>query len=124
MIVSAPARPGGAGSLTDLIGYIAASFVFATFCATRIVPLRMLAIVSNICFICYGALLGLRPIVLLHSCMLPMNVVRLHQASAVPRGFGRWYLGIDNPCPALRLDTALRWPARWRKRERLRRELA
>jgi CRP/FNR family transcriptional regulator, cyclic AMP receptor protein len=79
--------------LTDLIGYIAASLVFVTFCAKRMVPLRTLAIVSNICFISYGSLLELWPIVLLHSCMLPMNVVRLHQASAVPRGFKRWYQG-------------------------------
>jgi uncharacterized protein YjiS (DUF1127 family) len=109
--------------LTDLIGYIAASLVFATFCAKRMVPLRTLAIVSNICFISYGSLLELWPIVLLHSCMLPMNVVRLHQASAVPRGFKCWYQGLDHSRHG-RFDTVLRWPARWRDRERLRRELA
>jgi len=38
----------------------------------------MLAIASNIGFISYGSLLGLWPIVLLHTCMLPMNVLRLH----------------------------------------------
>jgi hypothetical protein len=54
-------------ALTNVIGYMAAGLVFAAFCAKRMVPLRMLAIVSNIGFISYGALLGLWPIVLPHS---------------------------------------------------------
>jgi uncharacterized protein YjiS (DUF1127 family) len=110
--------------LTDLIGYIAASLVFAAFCAKRMVPLRMLAIASNIGFISYGSLLGLWPIVLLHSFMLPINVLRLHQASAVPSGSGRWYQGLVGSRLGLLFETVLRWPARWRDRERLRRELA
>jgi hypothetical protein len=66
-----------------LIGWIAASLVFAAFCAKRMVPLRALAIVSNIAFIGYGYLDALWPIVILHAVMLPMNVIRLRQALAV-----------------------------------------
>src|SRR5262249_61600877 len=49
-------------------------------------PLRVVAIGSNVAFISY-ALLGFRygifgrvyPILVLHSCLLPLNVVRLSQ---------------------------------------------
>jgi len=41
---------------TTAAGYFAASLVFATFCTKRMVPLRILAIGSNIAFIGYGYL--------------------------------------------------------------------
>ena len=69
-------------SITTAVGYFAASLVFATFCANRMASLRVLAIASNISFICYGSLLGLWPIVVLHCAMLPVNIVRLHEARA------------------------------------------
>jgi uncharacterized protein YjiS (DUF1127 family) len=110
-------------ALTNVIGYLAAGLVFAAFCAKRMVPLRILAIASNIGFISYGSLLGLWPIVLLHSGMLPMNIVRLREALAVPGRSGRWYQAIVQPRRSL-FDAVLRRLARWRERERLRRELA
>jgi len=110
-------------ALTSVIGYIAASLVFAAFCAKRMVPLRMLAIASNIGFISYGSLLGLWPIMLLHCGMLPMNIVRLYQAIAVPDGLPRLYHAVARPHCGL-FDAVFRHFARWRERERLRRELA
>lgn len=62
------------------VGYLAASLVFATFCARRMVPLRALAIASNIAFIAYGCLGRLWPILILHAAMLPMNILRIRQA--------------------------------------------
>jgi hypothetical protein len=41
-------------TITDGVGYIAASLVLATFCAKRMVSLRALAISSNVAFITYG----------------------------------------------------------------------
>lgn len=67
------------------VGYCAGSLVFATFCTKRMVPLRTLAIGSNIAFICYGYLGELWPILILHSALLPMNVYRLRQAALVER---------------------------------------
>jgi uncharacterized protein YjiS (DUF1127 family) len=110
-------------ALTNVIGYIAAGLVFATFCAKRMVPLRMLAIVSNIGFISYGALLGLWPIVLLHSGMLPMNLVRLHQAFAEPDRSRGLYQTLARSRRGL-FDTVSHQFARWREREGMRRELA
>jgi hypothetical protein len=63
----------------DELGYLAASLVFATFCAKSIATLRLLAIASNIAFITYGLAAGLAPIVVLHAVMLPLNVMRLRQ---------------------------------------------
>ncbi len=62
-----------------LVGYVAAGLVFATFCTRRMVPLRALAIASNVAFIGYGYLGELWPILILHAAMLPMNMLRLRQ---------------------------------------------
>jgi len=70
---------------TAVVGYLAASLVFATFCTTRMVPLRALAIASNIAFIGYGCLGELWPILILHAAMLPMNIHRLRQAVMLER---------------------------------------
>ena len=67
------------------VGYLAGSLVFATFCTTRMVPLRALAIASNIAFIGYGYLGELWPILILHAAMLPLNVHRLRQAVLLER---------------------------------------
>jgi hypothetical protein len=67
--------------LTDVLGYIAAGLVFATFCAQRMALLRALAIASNVAFIGYGFLDGLWPILILHSAMLPMNIRRYRQSA-------------------------------------------
>ena len=56
------------------------------------IPLRIVAIVSNTAFISY-ALLGIRygifdrvyPILVLHTCLLPLNVLRLRQLNRLTR---------------------------------------
>src|SRR5689334_14317182 len=66
--------------------WLAALLVFASFFMKTMIPLRFVAIGSNVAFISY-ALLGLRygvfgrvyPILVLHSCLLPLNLVRLSQ---------------------------------------------
>ena len=68
-----------------LVGYLAASLVFATFCTKRMLPLRALAIASNIAFIGYGYLGVSWPILILHAAMLPMNIHRLLQEMSLER---------------------------------------
>jgi hypothetical protein len=46
------------------------------------VSLRALAIASNVAFLSYGLAAQLWPIVMLHAIMLPLNVIRLHDALA------------------------------------------
>jgi CRP/FNR family transcriptional regulator, cyclic AMP receptor protein len=72
---------------------LSAILVFSSFFMKTIVPLRMVAIGSNIAFITY-ALLGLKygvfgrvyPILVLHASLLPLNLVRLRQLKALQRG--------------------------------------
>lgn len=65
--------------LIDVVGFVAASLVLATFSLRSMSALRYTAIVSNIAFIAYGYLGELMPILLLHGLLLPMNVLRLAQ---------------------------------------------
>lgn len=76
----------------QLMAWVAASLVFMSFWIKTIVPLRMLAIASNVAFIGY-ALMGLHygvfdkvlPILVLHMSLLPLNVLRLRQVSSTMR---------------------------------------
>jgi CRP/FNR family cyclic AMP-dependent transcriptional regulator len=66
--------------------WIASILVFCAFFMKTMIPLRIVAIASNVAFIAY-ALLGLHygvfgriyPILILHACLLPLNVRRLHE---------------------------------------------
>jgi CRP/FNR family cyclic AMP-dependent transcriptional regulator len=66
-------------SLIDLFGWGAGALVLATFYLKTMIPLRTVAITSNIAFISYGLMAGLTPILVLHSMLLPLNLVRLQQ---------------------------------------------
>ncbi|MEO1194053.1 MAG: cyclic nucleotide-binding domain-containing protein [Pseudomonadota bacterium] len=65
-----------------IAGYIASVLVFATFSMKTLVPLRLVAIASNLFFIFYGALEGLVPILVLHLALLPLNCLRLWELKA------------------------------------------
>ncbi|HYD08333.1 MAG TPA: cyclic nucleotide-binding domain-containing protein, partial [Reyranella sp.] len=66
-------------SLGEIFGYIASILVFATFYMRTMVPLRLVAIGSNVAFITYASIEGLAPILILHCALLPLNVLRLVQ---------------------------------------------
>lgn len=63
----------------EVLGYIAAALVFATFSMKTMVPLRMVGICSNVFFIAYGYLNPAYPLLVLHCMLLPLNIVRLRQ---------------------------------------------
>src|SRR5512139_417874 len=63
----------------ELIGYVASVLVFSTFYMKTMIPLRSVAIASNVAFISYGYLAGLYPVFLLHVVLLPLNIWRLYQ---------------------------------------------
>ena len=64
----------------DLIGYIASASVLATFCMSTMVPLRSVAICSNILFATFGALAHVYPVLALHLVLFPVNCARLREA--------------------------------------------
>ncbi|MBR1164493.1 cyclic nucleotide-binding domain-containing protein [Bradyrhizobium elkanii] len=69
----------GAKSWVEAAGYLASLLVFATFCMKTMLPLRIAAILSNVAFIAYAFFDGLYPILILHSVLLPLNVIRTVQ---------------------------------------------
>src|SRR5262249_15911846 len=63
----------------QLVGYAASLLVFSTFYMKTMIPLRCVAITSNVAFLTYGYFAGLYPVFLLHAVLLPLNVLRLRQ---------------------------------------------
>jgi ABC-type glycerol-3-phosphate transport system permease component len=88
------------------LGWLASGLVFATFCAKRMLPLRALAITSNLAFISYGYTEALWPIVVLHAAMLPMNVIRFREAFLAARGAPKRRDGAAPPLGAPLLPVA------------------
>ena len=72
--------------IMESVAWVAAALVFLTFFMKTMIPLRVVAVVSNVAFVFY-ALLGLYygifekvlPILVLHLSLLPLNILRLHQ---------------------------------------------
>lgn len=63
--------------MTDVIGYAASIAVLLTFLMRNMLPLRIVAIASNILFLSYGYLAHIPPVFLLHLALLPINCIRL-----------------------------------------------
>ena len=78
--------------LMQSVAWFAAGLVFLSFFMKTIVPLRTIAIGSNVVFIAY-ALLGIYydvfdkvlPILVLHMALLPLNLRRLQQVKATTK---------------------------------------
>jgi hypothetical protein len=69
----------------ELLGYAASLTVFATFCMNTMVPLRVLALLSNILFSVYGAVGHIYPVMILHVILFPINAIRLVQIQRIVR---------------------------------------
>jgi CRP/FNR family cyclic AMP-dependent transcriptional regulator len=66
-------------SIPEILGYLATAFNIAAYSMRTMIPLRILAIISNCVFIVYGATAGVYPILILHAILLPLNAWRLRQ---------------------------------------------
>jgi len=71
--------------ISEWLGYAAAGLVFATFSMKTMVPLRVIAIASNVLFLLYGYLHPAYPVLVLHLALLPLNLWRLQQMLALVR---------------------------------------
>ncbi|MCB1725293.1 MAG: cyclic nucleotide-binding domain-containing protein [Chromatiaceae bacterium] len=67
-------------------GYLAATLVFLAFYTRTMMPLRVIAIASNVAFIIYAALAHLTPILVLHAVLLPLNLYRAWQLNRLIAG--------------------------------------
>ncbi len=72
-------------SWVDLLGYAASAAVLATFCMSTMIPLRILALASNVLFMAYGYVDHLYPVLILHALLFPVNAVRLVQFQRLVR---------------------------------------
>jgi len=78
--------------MIDLLGYAASCAVLATFVMRTMIPLRSIAILSNLLFIAFGYCQHIYPVLFLHIVLLPVNGWRLMAAIAAPAersSFGR-----------------------------------
>lgn len=62
------------------VGYAASLLVLLTFCMKGMIPLRVVALCSNVAFIAYACGMQLMPIILLHGVLIPINIYRLASA--------------------------------------------
>jgi CRP/FNR family cyclic AMP-dependent transcriptional regulator len=63
--------------MADLLGYAASCAVLATFLMRTMVPLRLVAILSNVLFLAFGYIAHIYPVFFLHLALLPINTWRL-----------------------------------------------
>ena len=77
--------------MSDILGYAASSAVLATFLMRSMLPLRLIAILSNLLFLSYGYFAHIHPVLLLHAALLPINIAQLFALlrSEVSRSPGR-----------------------------------
>jgi hypothetical protein len=74
----------------EIAAWLASVLVFTTFFMKTMILLRVVAVISNVAFIAY-ALLGLRygifekvlPILVLHSLLLPLNLLRVREMKRI-----------------------------------------
>ena len=64
-------------NLGILLGATASTLTLVSFSMKSMLPLRAFALASNLFFIAYGYLDLLWPVLILHACLLPLNVKRL-----------------------------------------------
>jgi hypothetical protein len=63
--------------VAEIVGYLGALLVFLAFWTKDMVPLRIIAIASNLAFLIYGLVTAAMPVFLLHAALLPLNTLRL-----------------------------------------------
>lgn len=66
-----------------MIGWLAAALTLLAFSLQSISALRLAALAANVCFIIYGLMGSLYPVLALHVLLLPCNVLRLWQLSSL-----------------------------------------
>ncbi len=95
---------------TDLIGYLAVPMTIATFSMRTMIPLRTVALTSNVVFIISGLLGQSYVTLVMHLLLLPLNAYRLHQMLQLVSKVKR----------ASRGDLSMDWLQHFMKRRRCR----
>lgn len=75
--------------LGTALGMLGVGFCFASFVMKRMLPLRVLALVANVCFIAYGFVESLLPSIVLNTALLPVNARRLWEITKLSKEIAR-----------------------------------
>jgi CRP/FNR family transcriptional regulator, cyclic AMP receptor protein len=86
-ITTALANPEGMVALAS--ASLAAALMLAGSFVKTMIPLRWLAVGSNLCFIVYGALFPSLPMLLVHTLLLPINLYRVAEMTKLTRRVNR-----------------------------------
>ena len=73
----------------NVLGMLGVVFTFASFAMKTMLPLRVLALVSSVCFIGYGYLESLLPGLILNCVLLPVNAHRVWEIKRLSREIAR-----------------------------------
>ncbi|MDH4128181.1 MAG: cyclic nucleotide-binding domain-containing protein [Spirochaetota bacterium] len=65
--------------LIDIVGYVAALFMFSSFYMKKMIPLRIVGICANITFATFAGFTGVWPLFILHIVLFPLNIMRMMQ---------------------------------------------
>ena len=76
-------------TLGTTLGMLGAAFTLASFLMKTMLPLRVLALVSNVLFIAYGYLESLLPGLIVNAALLPVNVRRIWEIRRLTREIAR-----------------------------------
>jgi hypothetical protein len=63
----------------DVMGWLAAALTLLTFSMRAMLALRVVGMAANVAFIGYGICEQLVPVIVLHSLLLPCNMIRTLQ---------------------------------------------
>ena len=75
--------------LFEIFGWAAAGLTFLTYYQKTMVKLRILGILSNFCFISWAVAFSVYPVLVLHACLLPVNIFRFAQIQRLKKQAGR-----------------------------------
>lgn len=65
--------------MIEIVGWLAVGFTLLTYSQKTMLRLRITGIVANVFFIAWALAVGVLPPLILHACLLPLNLFRLYQ---------------------------------------------
>lgn len=71
--------------IIEAVGWLAAALKVATFSMKSMIPLRIVAMASSVCFIIYSGVFQIWPLLAIELVLLPINAYRLYGIIAVRR---------------------------------------
>jgi hypothetical protein len=74
-----PVEQPDQSDMITLLGFAASFAVLTTFLMRTVLPLRIVALGSNVLFIAYGYCAHILPVLCLHLALLPINIGRLSE---------------------------------------------